>query len=72
MILSDLSDRNSRGAHVPRPPAIHSRISPAVEHRWLTLLMQAEGTIIGSNIGDGMLVDKYVPLYFQKDGEIIE
>ena len=36
------------------------------------LLMQAEGAIIGSNIGDGMFVDEDVPLDFQKDGEIVE
>jgi hypothetical protein len=34
--------------------------------------MQAEGAIIGSYIGDGMLVDEDVSLDFQKNGEIVE
>ena len=34
--------------------------------------MQTEVAIIGSYIGDGMLVDEDVPLDFQKDGEIVE
>jgi hypothetical protein len=38
----------------------------------VVLLMQAEGAINGSNIGDGMLVDENVPLDLQKDGEIVE
>ena len=38
----------------------------------VVLLMQAEIAIIGSYIGDGMLVDKDVSLDFQKDGKIVE
>lgn len=35
-------------------------------------MMQTEGAIIGSYVGDGMLVNEDVPLDFQKDGEIVK
>jgi len=38
----------------------------------MTLLVQAESAIIGSYVGNGMLVDEDVPLDFQKDGKIVE
>jgi hypothetical protein len=38
----------------------------------LALLMKTEGAINGGYIGDGVLVDKDVPLDLQQNGEIIE
>ena len=54
-----------------RPPVPHSRLSTGAKPRGL-LLMQAEGAIVGCNVGDRMLVNENVPLDFQKDGEIVE
>jgi hypothetical protein len=38
----------------------------------LKLLMKTKGAINGGYIGDGVLVDKDIPLDFQQNGKIIE
>jgi hypothetical protein len=59
-----------RGAYFAPHPEIFDYLRPQPSK--LALLMKTEGAINGGYTGDGVLVDKDVPLDFQQNGKIIE